>query len=132
MYRALATLNRIKVLGVRIAMDDFGTGYSLSNLRAFPFDKIKIDRSFVTGVNTNTQGAAIVRSVVGLSRALNLPVVAEGAEVAFLKGEGCEEVQGYLIGKPKGIETFRELTHPGAAATEIQSSVVPMKVRVAS
>ena len=69
--RALATLRRIKMLGVRIAMDDFGTGYSsLSNLRAFPFDKIKIDGSFIKSVNVNNQGAAIVRSVLGLGRAL--------------------------------------------------------------
>ena len=79
--RALATLRRIKVLGVRIAMDDFGTGYSsLANLRAFPFDKIKIDGSFIKSVNVNEQGAAIVRSVLGLGRALKLVVLAEGVE----------------------------------------------------
>ena len=64
-------------------MDDFGTGYSsLSNLRAFPFDKIKIDRSFIKSVNVNDQAAAIVRSVLGLGRALRLPVLAEGVETA--------------------------------------------------
>ena len=88
--RALATLRRIKMLGVRIAMDDFGTGYSsLSNLRAFPFDKIKIDGSFIKSVNVNEQAAAIVRSVLGLGRGLGLPVLAEGvetrAEFEFLK-----------------------------------------------
>src|SRR5438270_5152662 len=77
--RALATLRRIKMLGVRIAMDDFGTGYSsLSNLRAFPFDKIKIDGTFIRSVNHNDQDAAIVRSVLGLGRALYLPVLAVG------------------------------------------------------
>ena len=81
--RALATLRRIKMLGVRIAMDDFGPGYSsLSNLRAFPFDKIKIDSSFIKSVNVNDQAAAIVRSVLGLGRALQLPVLAEGVETA--------------------------------------------------
>jgi diguanylate cyclase len=134
--RALETLRKIKRLGVRVAMDDFGTGFSsLSNLRAFPFDKIKIDRSFVKSVHVNEQGAAIVRSVVGLSRALRLPVVAEGvetpAELAFLAGEACHDVQGYLVGKPNDIESFRELTHPGNA-TERQSTVVPMQARVAA
>ncbi len=114
--RALATLRRIKMLGVRIAMDDFGTGYSsLSNLRAFPFDKIKIDSSFIKSVNINDQAAAIVRSVLGLGRALNLPVLAEGvettAEFEFLEAELCNEVQGYLLGRPAGIDSFRELTH---------------------
>ena len=81
--RALATLRRIKMLGVRIAMDDFGTGYSsLSNLRAFPFDKIKIDGSFIKSVKVNDQAAAIVRSVLGLGRGLSLPVLAEGVETS--------------------------------------------------
>src|SRR5207237_3279506 len=110
--RALATLRRIKILGVRIAMDDFGTGYSsLSNLRAFPFDKIKIDGSFIKSVNVNDQGAAIVRSVLGLGRALNLHVLAEGvethAEFEFLKRENCREVQGVLSVRPAGIESCR-------------------------
>jgi diguanylate cyclase (GGDEF)-like protein/PAS domain S-box-containing protein len=116
LHRALATLRRIKMLGVRIAMDDFGTGYSsLSNLRAFPFDKIKIDASFIKSVNVNDQAAAIVRSVLGLGRALKLPVLAEGVETAaeleFLKNEFCNEVQGYLVGRPAHIEGFRRLTH---------------------
>jgi EAL domain-containing protein (putative c-di-GMP-specific phosphodiesterase class I) len=121
--RALATLRRIKILGVRIAMDDFGTGYSsLSNLRAFPFDKIKIDGSFIKSVNVNDQGAAIVRSVLGLGRALNLHVLAEGvetsAELDFLKNELCNEAQGFLLGRPADIETFRRLTNGEAAGDE--------------
>jgi len=118
--RALATLRHIKMLGVRIAMDDFGTGYSsLSNLRAFPFDKIKIDRSFIKSVNVNDQAAAIVRSVLGLGRALNLPVLAEGvetvAEFEFLETELCNEVQGYLLGRPADIDKFRQWTHSAHA-----------------
>ncbi|KMO38658.1 diguanylate phosphodiesterase, partial [Methylobacterium variabile] len=102
--RALATLRRIKALGVRIAMDDFGTGYSsLSNLRAFPFDKIKIDASFTRSVDTSEQAATIVRTVLGLGRGLGLPVLAEGvetsAELAFLDAEACHEAQGYLFGR---------------------------------
>ena len=79
--RALSILRRLKSLGVKIAMDDFGTGYaSLSSLQSFPFDKIKIDRSFVSGVEANAQSAAIVRSVIGLGKALEIPVIAEGVE----------------------------------------------------
>jgi diguanylate cyclase (GGDEF)-like protein/PAS domain S-box-containing protein len=114
--RALTTLRLIKALGIRIAMDDFGTGYSsLSNLRAFPFDKIKIDGSFIKSVNSNGQAATIVRAVLGLGRGLGLPVLAEGvetvAELQFLQEELCDEVQGYLLGRPAAIGSFRNLTH---------------------
>jgi diguanylate cyclase (GGDEF)-like protein/PAS domain S-box-containing protein len=109
--RATSILRRLKSLGVRIAMDDFGTGYSsLSYLQAFPFDKIKIDRAFISNLDRNDQAAAIVRAVIGLGRGLNLPVVAEGVEsedqLAFLTREACDEVQGYLIGRPGPIETY--------------------------
>jgi diguanylate cyclase (GGDEF)-like protein/PAS domain S-box-containing protein len=114
--RALNTLRQVKALGVRIAMDDFGTGHSsLSNLRAFPFDKIKIDRSFVKSVNSNEQAAAIVRAVLGLGRGLGLPVLAEGVETAaeleFLGHESCSEVQGYFLSRPQPIGSFRQATH---------------------
>jgi diguanylate cyclase (GGDEF)-like protein/PAS domain S-box-containing protein len=114
--RALTTLRLIKALGIRIAMDDFGTGYSsLSNLRAFPFDKIKIDGSFIKSVNSNGQAATIVRAVLGLARGLGLPVLAEGvetdAELQFLQDELCDEVQGYLLGRPAAIGSFRNFTH---------------------
>ncbi|MEO6840679.1 MAG: EAL domain-containing protein [Bradyrhizobium sp.] len=117
--RALTTLRLVKALGVRIAMDDFGTGYSsLSNLRAFPFDKIKIDGSFIKSVNSNAQAATIVRAVLGLGRGLGLPVLAEGvetdAELQFLRDEHCDEVQGYLLGRPAAIGQFRHLTHSDA------------------
>lgn len=113
--RALSALRRVKAFGVRIAMDDFGTGYSsLSNLRAFPFDKIKIDGSFIKSVNTNSQAATIVRAVVGLGRGLGLPVLAEGvetpAELKFLQDELCDEVQGYLLGRPAHIGHFLDIT----------------------
>src|SRR6202790_3150569 len=114
--RALATLRQIKALGIGIAMDDFGTGYSsLSNLRAFPFNKIKIDGSFIKSVNSNDQAATIVRAVLGLGRGLGLPVLAEGvetdAELQFLQDELCDEVQGYLLGRPAAIGSFRNFTH---------------------
>ena len=92
-------------------MDDFGTGYSsLSNLMSFPFDKIKIDASFIRSVNANDQAATIVRAVLGLGRGLRLPVLAEGvethAELQFLQRELCDEAQGYFLGRPSGIENF--------------------------
>ena len=107
--RAVATLRRLKALGVRIAMDDFGTGYSsLSYLQSFPFDKIKIDQSFISNLGRNAQSATIVRAVIGLARGLELPVLAEGvetkAQLAFLAEESCDEIQGYLIGRPVPID----------------------------
>ncbi|MGY4174900.1 diguanylate cyclase (GGDEF)-like protein/PAS domain S-box-containing protein [Bradyrhizobium sp. USDA 4518] len=109
--RAIAILRRLKALGVHIAMDDFGTGYSsLSYLQSFPFDKIKIDQSFISDVERNGQSAAIVRAVIGLGRGLNLPVVAEGVETKeqldFLSREACDQVQGYLIGRPRPITDY--------------------------
>ncbi len=94
-------------------MDDFGTGYSsLSYLQAFPFDKIKIDRSFISDVDSNPHSAAIVRGVLGLAHGLDLPVLAEGVEtqqqLAFLKKEGCDELQGYLMGRPRPIEEYAD------------------------
>jgi EAL domain-containing protein (putative c-di-GMP-specific phosphodiesterase class I) len=93
---------------VRIAMDDFGTGYSsLSYLQSFPFDKIKIDQTFISNLERNNQSAAIVRAVLGLAQRLNLCVVAEGVEnkeqLAILQAERCDEMQGYLIGRPVPI-----------------------------
>ena len=107
----LAVLRRAKALGARIAMDDFGTGYSsLYYLQSFPFDKIKIDRSFITDLDSNPQSAAIVRGVLGLAHGLNLPVIAEGveteAQLAILVREGCDEIQGYLMGRPRPIEAY--------------------------
>jgi EAL domain-containing protein (putative c-di-GMP-specific phosphodiesterase class I) len=135
--RALGTLRQLKALGIRIAMDDFGTGYSsLSNLRAFPFDKIKIDGSFIHGVDRNDQAAAIVRAVLGLGQGLGLPVLAEGVETAselqFLSREAaCDEVQGYLIGRPCDIEQLRPFTHgvaaPSDAAMDAASAPTPQR-----
>jgi len=112
--RGLSVLRRLKALGVRIAMDDFGKGYSsLLYLQSFPFDKIKIDRDFVSNVTRNAHSAAIVRAVLGLARGLELPVLAEGAEtqeeLAFLTAEACDAVQGYLIGRPHPIDIYAEV-----------------------
>ena len=102
----LATLHNLRNLGVRIAMDDFGTGYSsLSYLRSFPFDKIKIDRSFVHELTTREDSMAIVRAVAGLGRSLGICTTAEGVEtdeqLTLLRSEGCTEVQGYLFSAPR-------------------------------
>jgi diguanylate cyclase (GGDEF) domain len=112
--RATSILRRLKSLGVRIAMDDFGTGYSsLSYLQSFSFDKIKIDRSFVCNLEHNHHSMAIVRAVINLGRSLDLPVLAEGVETkaqhAFLLQEGCDEVQGYLTGRPLPIADYAKL-----------------------
>jgi diguanylate cyclase (GGDEF)-like protein len=121
--RALSILRRLKALGVRIAMDDFGTGYSsLSYLQSFPFDKIKIDRSFIMNVQSSHESAAIVRAVIGLARGLNVPVAAEGVETAeqlrFLSEESCSEIQGFLIGRPSPIESYSDMVGRGGAVKQ--------------
>ena len=103
--KILETLHAIRDLGVRIAMDDFGTGYSsLGYLQRFPFDKIKIDQSFVRGMIERQDCLAIVRAVIGLGRSLGIAINAEGVETqaqqAMLVNEGCNELQGYLFSRP--------------------------------
>ncbi|WP_236960581.1 EAL domain-containing protein [Methylobacterium durans] len=100
-----AILHSLKSLGVRVSMDDFGTGYSsLSYLRSFPFDKIKIDQSFVRDLNASEGSGYIVRAVIGLGASLGMTTTAEGVEtpdqLQRLRAEGCDEVQGYLISRP--------------------------------
>jgi diguanylate cyclase (GGDEF)-like protein/PAS domain S-box-containing protein len=119
--RAVSILRKLKSLGVQIAMDDFGTGYSsLSYLHAFPFDKIKIDRTFVGDLEYNRHSMAIVRAVIGLGHSLDVPILAEGVETEaqhdFLAHEGCDEVQGYLTGHPLPIEDYAELVGHQAIA----------------
>jgi len=102
---ALRVLTELKGLGVRISMDDFGTGYSaLSYLQSFPFDKIKIDRVFVTDLGRNPQNESIVRAVAAMGRSLHMRIVAEGVETDheadILSGLDCDELQGYLIARP--------------------------------
>jgi diguanylate cyclase (GGDEF)-like protein/PAS domain S-box-containing protein len=121
--RGLALLRRLKALGVRVSMDDFGSGYSsLSYLQAFPFDKIKVDRTFVMNLGRNPQSAAIVRAVIDLGHGLDMSIVAEGVEtleqLSFLAEEGCDAVQGFLLGKPFPIGQYatvvgREANAPG-------------------
>ncbi|WP_454862611.1 putative bifunctional diguanylate cyclase/phosphodiesterase [Paraburkholderia fungorum] len=106
--RSLHTLRQIKALGVSIALDDFGTGYSsLDTLRAFPFDRIKLDQSFVSEAVSSPQDKAIIRAILALGKSLGIPVVAEGIEtwdqLALLTEEGCDEAQGFLLGRPAPI-----------------------------
>jgi diguanylate cyclase (GGDEF)-like protein len=107
---SLALLHQLRATGIRIALDDFGTGYSsLSYLRGFPFDKIKIDQSFIRDIETNNDSAVIVSAIIGLARGLGMTVTAEGVEterqLATLREQGCTEVQGHLFSR----------AHPGDA-----------------
>lgn len=107
--RTIATLNRLREMGVQLALDDFGTGHSsLSYLRRFPIDSVKIDQEFVHAIDWSAADRAIVSAIINMARGLNLRVVAEGvetaAELAFLRDAGCDEVQGFLLGRPAAIE----------------------------
>ena len=113
--QVLATLHALRALGVRISMDDFGTGYSsLSYLRSFPFDKIKIDQSFVRDLGGNRDAQAIVRSIISLGKGLGVIITAEGveteAELSCLRAEGCHEGQGFLFSRARpNVEIVRLL-----------------------
>ncbi|GLH81343.1 bifunctional diguanylate cyclase/phosphodiesterase [Bradyrhizobium sp. SSBR45G] len=113
---ALQVMQALKAIGVTVAMDDFGTGYSsLSTLQVFPFDKIKVDKSFIQSVETSVHAAAIVKATLLLGRSLNIPVLAEGVEterhLAFLREQGCDSVQGFLFGKPMTREAISRMIH---------------------
>ena len=112
--QTLSTLRQLKALDIQIAMDDFGTGYSsLGSLSGFPFDKIKIDRTFVSDVTTRPDALAIVELVTGVGRSLRMITIAEGIETEeqfeCLKRLGCDQVQGYLIGKPMPASKLKHL-----------------------
>jgi EAL domain-containing protein (putative c-di-GMP-specific phosphodiesterase class I) len=111
---ALSLLHQIKKLGVNISMDDFGTGYSsLSHVRSFPFDKIKIDQSFVKEIGKNAESTAIIRAVTGMCDSLGITVTAEGVEnlqqLDLLRAERCTEIQGYLVSKPRRAQDIPSL-----------------------
>jgi EAL domain-containing protein (putative c-di-GMP-specific phosphodiesterase class I) len=113
----------MKALGVHIVMDDFGTGYSsLQTLQTFPFDKLKIDRSFISNVDTNAQSATIVRAIIGLCRGLGVPTLAEGveqqAQLDFLSDEACDEVQGFLFGRPQPIAVYETIVNGEETGTD--------------
>lgn len=112
--QALVIMQGLKALGIRLSMDDFGTGYSsLSYLRLYPFDGLKIDRSFIANLDGSQSSQAIIQSVVGLGRAMSLTVTAEGVETSAQLDEllrvNCHQAQGYLLGKPMSVEALKTL-----------------------
>lgn len=120
--RSLHVMRQIKALGVSVALDDFGSGYSsLETLRTFPFDKIKLDKAFVDGIQEDRQSKAIVRAVLALGKSLDIPVLAEGIEtddqMSILLAEGCDEGQGYLLGRPVPIGDLARRAQPMPADT---------------
>ena len=120
--QAAVILQRLRALGVRLSMDDFGTGYSsLSQLKRFPVQSLKIDRSFLREVTTDPDSAAIVRAIISLGHNLDLRVLAEGVETAeqqaFLGANGCDELQGFYLARPMPAERFEELLLSQAVAT---------------
>ena len=127
--RALSVLRRLKAMDIRIALDDFGTGYSsLSYLHAFPFDRIKLDRTFIRGVSDKPQSLAIVRAVIGMASGLSLAVTAEGVEtqeqLQVLAREGCEEYQAYLLGTPQTIAHYANvIEHPERSPRTVATPV---------
>ena len=127
-FTTLATLHELRKMGVQIALDDFGTGYSsLSYLRSFPFDKIKIDRSFIQDLSNGAEPLAIVNAVAGLAKCLNMTSTAEGVEtqqqMEVLQSIGCTEMQGYLYSRPvPARELFRLLATTGEPARELEQA----------
>jgi EAL domain-containing protein (putative c-di-GMP-specific phosphodiesterase class I) len=117
----LGILHELREIGVLISMDDFGTGYSsLGYLRSFPFDKIKIDRSFVRDIASRADAMAIVRAVTGLSRSLGIPTTAEGVETfeqaELLRTEGCTQVQGFYFSEGRPAKEVEDILAAGNAS----------------
>jgi len=130
--QVLASLHALRALGVRISMDDFGTGYSsLSYLRSFPFDKIKVDQSFVRGLDSNRDAQAIIRSIASLGKGLGVTITAEGveteAELSCLRAEGCHEGQGFLFSRARPnaeiVALLKAQCHADAAS-DLQTALV--------
>lgn len=122
---SLRTLRQIKALGVGVALDDFGTGYSsLETLRIFPFDKIKLDRFFLSEITVSDQAKAMVRAVIALGKSLGVPILAEGIEeenqLRILEEEGCDEAQGYLLGRP-GPEAVAVISAAARPAARLEA-----------
>jgi EAL domain-containing protein (putative c-di-GMP-specific phosphodiesterase class I) len=112
--RALEVLGALKGMGVRLAIDDFGTGYSsLAQLKRFPIDTLKVDRSFIRELPSDSEDRAIAEAIIAMGKTLSLTVVAEGVETpeqkAFLREHACDQMQGYHFSKPIAADAFAEL-----------------------
>ena len=112
--QALQVLHTLRAKGVRVSMDDFGTGYSsLSQLRSFPFDKLKIDRSFVRDLANSDEAVAVIRAIAALGASLGMTTTAEGVETdaqeMMVRNDGCTDMQGYLVSRPVPAEDVSEL-----------------------
>jgi diguanylate cyclase (GGDEF)-like protein/PAS domain S-box-containing protein len=121
---AILLLEDMKAMGLKLSVDDFGTGYSsLNYLKRFPIDKFKIDQSFVCDLTTDTDDAVIVSTIISMAHSLKLKVIAEGVEtaeqLAFLKQQGCDEMQGYYFSQPLSAEEFTKLLSSGRGLFEI-------------
>jgi len=126
----LAVLHQLRALGIRIAMDDFGTGYSsLTYLQSFPFDKIKIDRSFVKNITEDSSSLTIVRAVAALANGMGMTATAEGVETAeqlhSIASEGCTEMQGFLFSPPRRVEELAPMFQPRAGRKPAQTIATP-------
>lgn len=136
-HEAVTALHRLRAMGVQLSIDDFGTGYSsLSYLKHFPVDTLKIDRTFVRDLMTVPDDAAITAAIIAMAHALELKVVAEGVEthehLAFLRGQGCDEIQGYLVGRAVPAERFAEWLARGRGPSRQLSRAAGRSGRVAS
>jgi EAL domain-containing protein (putative c-di-GMP-specific phosphodiesterase class I) len=125
----LAVLHQLRELGIRIAMDDFGTGYSsLTYLQSFPFDKIKIDRSFVKNITEDSSSLNIVRAVAALANGMGMTATAEGVETAeqlrSIASEGCTEMQGFLFSKPLPAAEIERQFLTGRVKRDVQGRIV--------
>jgi len=125
---ALTTMNQLKALGVRLSMDDFGTGYSsLSYLRSYPFDGIKIDRSFISELDQSQSSEAIVHAIVSMGHALSLTVTAEGIETVAQLGKltelACDQAQGFYLGQPMSPLLFQQVLADAQMASVIAAGV---------
>jgi EAL domain-containing protein (putative c-di-GMP-specific phosphodiesterase class I) len=112
--QTILTLNHLMDMGVRVLMDDFGSGYSSLNwLKKFPIQKLKIDKSFINELQKNPDDKAIVNAIVTMAHNLKMTVVAEGVEtenqLSFLRSSGCDEIQGFLLGKPLPPDDFKKI-----------------------
>jgi EAL domain-containing protein (putative c-di-GMP-specific phosphodiesterase class I) len=125
--QTLTIMEALKALGVQLALDDFGTGYSsMGYLRRFPFDRVKVDRSFVGAVGSDEQAGAIVGAILAMARSLGMRSTAEGVEkreqLDFLRRYGCDEVQGFLLSRPVAAERIPSLLAEGAHGREPEHS----------